>query len=388
MMTNSNVDEKMTTIQFLTLDGSRKRISLAASKTISQLWEEIETLYKGVCRNLYYLVQLYPRIVYDDKTLSSTLFSLGLVPTGNLGFEKRKQPKNSETINQEETQAKKEIGEREKQRALYEEQRREQLRIQKEEKVRRENLLKEMKANQELLALRSAPVIPKSDKPDVQRLQNRIDGETQIQLVKLDGTKMTLSLSEKITISQLWDEIESRYGEVERSKFRLVQPHPRKIYDGESMSSNLISLGLSPTATLKIEDTGFIFSIDKDFPPLNSAELTKSDKRRMAHIPEKPKKTFDDVKSFIQIWLPNGSKMELTMSHLNTISTIWIEIEKIDKSWKKSHLLAARNRDVVYGEDTFETTLTSLGLSPFANLTLVLRKLSYVERVDCAIKLE
>ena len=272
MMTNSNVDEKMTTIQFLTLNGSRKRISLAASKTISQLWEEIETLYKGVCRNLYYLVQLYPRIVYDDETLSSTLVSLGLVPTGNLGFEKRKQPKNSETINQEETQAKKEIGEREKQRALYEEQRREQLRIQKEEK------------------------------------------------------------------------------------------------------ENLISLGLSPTATLKIEDTGFIFSIDKDFPPLNSAELTKSDKRRMAHIPEKPKKTFDDVKSFIQIWLPNGSKMELTMSHLNTISTIWNEIEKIDKSWKKSHLLAARNRDVVYGEDTLETSLTSLGLSPFANLTLVLRK--------------
>ena len=254
MMTNSNVDEKMTTIQFLTLNGSRKKISLAASKTISQLWEEIETLYKGACRNRYYLVQLYPRIVYDDETLSSTLVSLGLVPTGNLGFEKRKQPKNSETINQEETQAKKEIGEREKQRALYEEQRREQLRMQKEDKVRRDNLLKEMQEDRELLALRSAPVMPKSEKvPDVQRLQNRIDGETHIKLVKLDGSKMLLSLSEKITISQLWDEIELKYTKLDRSKYRLAQVYPRKVYGEECMTTNLASLGLSPSATLTFE---------------------------------------------------------------------------------------------------------------------------------------
>ena len=164
----------------------------------------------------------------------------------------------------EKMHAEKEMTAKEKQRLIYEEYQRKRKMELAEEKVRQENMVREIQAHQELFALRTGLAIPKSSQPEqspaVQnsQIERGTDGNdvVRIQLTKFDGSKMLMSTSAKKTISELWDEIENKYKDVDRSQCHLVQRFPRKVFAEESMSSSLQSLGLTPTANLGFEKSG------------------------------------------------------------------------------------------------------------------------------------
>ena len=285
MMKNTE-SERNVIIQLRKLDGSRMRLSLKETETISQLWDKIDFEYADVDRFQYELVQLYPRKIFGKEDWSSTLVSLGLVPTGNLGFEQRDDfdPKEKEMYEIRKAQ---ESQKKVKRSLHYEKYHDERKKAMKEDKLIRENLLKEIKADREMVALRTTVVQAQSifDHPDDEdqinevpksyakalrkRIKadkvassataisevgdNEVKNKTRIQFIKLDESKMTISLSDEKTILQLWDEIEARYKEVKRCRYCLVQLYPRKVFDGESLSLSLAFLGLSPSANLGFE---------------------------------------------------------------------------------------------------------------------------------------
>lgn len=255
----------------------------------------------------------------------------------------------------EKMQAEKEMTAKEKQRLIYEEYQKKRKIFLAEEKVRAENMEKEIQAHKDLLALRTGQALPKSSQPEpspsIQKSQ--IIGDdiaARIQLAKLDGSKMLLSMSVKKTISDLWDEIEDKYKDVDRSQCHLVQRFPRKVFAKESMSSSLHSLGLTPTANLALEKLG--------------REVFKA--------------SADDLETCIRIFRANQMFMTISIDKTKTYSELWDALEERNKNLhRKYHCLTERKGGKVYEDEIFDSTLESLGLFPSYDLDVTFKKRSH-----------
>ena len=259
--------------------------------------------------------------------------------------------------------AEKEMTAKEKQRLIYEEYQRKRKMELAEEKVRQENMMREMQAHKELLALRIGLAIPKSSQPEqapaVQnsQIERGTDGNdvVRIQLTKLDGSKMLMSTSAKKTISELWDEIEDKYKDVDRSQCHLVQRFPRKVFAEESMSSSLQSLGLTPTANLGFEKSGR----------------------------EAFKASADDSETCIRIFSKNKMFLAVSIDKTKTYSELWDALEERNENLSRTyHCLTERKGGKVYEDEIFESTLESLGLFPSYDLDITFKKRAPVH-CDC-----
>lgn len=361
-----------TRIQLTKLDGSKLRISINDRRTISELWDEIEDKYKDVNREQYCLVQQYPRKCYD-KSLSSTLASLCLSPNGYLGFQKTEIDL-------------KEAAEKDDNRLLYEEYHKERMKRLGKDDTRKETAPKEAQASGDLLVtnrpstlvVEPAVVVkptPQETKPVENPESTRNKGgksETRIQLVMLDNSRTKMVTSDKNTLSQLWDEIEGKYKEIDRRSYRLVQSHPRKVFDEECFASTLSFLGLAPSANLRLEKFQRKVVSEEKKEEKGPVVRVQPEVQLAKEEPIIPNKR-SEVEARIQLTKLDGSKMKITMSDGKTISQLWDEIEASYKDARRSEcrLLQSYPRKVC--DENMSSTLRSAGLSPSANLLIELK---------------
>ena len=389
------------------LDGSKLRMTVRATKTISQLWDEIEARFQDLNRNEYDLVQLYSRQVYSEGSMLSTLVSLNLYPVGALGFEKKSRDMSVfEKIN---------LQKDEEDLAV--------LRSYKMELMLLSCIKKSQKMTKVELSSKKSATVKESEvqfhgivKQNIPAAKGDNGVETRLQLTKLDGSKMRMSISDRKTISELWDEIEVKYKEVNREQYDLFQQYPRKVYD-RSLTSTLASLCLSPSGNLGFQkkDLNSKITAEKnehrslyeEYHKERMKALGKYDTRKeivprevqasrnllvtnnthtlvaeptvvvqaapqQTKPAENPGSTKNnDGKSEIRIKLVllDGSRMTMVTSDKTTLSQFWDEVEEKYKEVNRHryHMAQLHPRQV-FDEKCFASTLSSLGLFPSATL--------------------